>query len=201
MFFSKFRIFIFLIFCFFFSVINFSVINLVANNSLRIPKIATLDSNKLFAEIKKDVILLQFLANPTNQKFTNLIKAEYEMMQRIEIFRDAMVDFTNEIEINDFSARIQSLKKQFYKRHLYIVNDHIRGGKFRISIKKKIFGYIKKMIDREGYNILIDKSKVLYIDEEFDLTKKLFKNLQDKMLQQKNLIVEEIKAKEQENFE
>ena len=196
MFFSKVKIFIFLLFCFF-----FSVVNLVANNSLRIPKIVTLDSNKLFAKIKKDVVLLQFLANPTNQTFTNLIKREYEMMQRIEIFRDAMVDVTNEIEINNFSARIQSLKKQFYQRHLYIVNDHIRGGKYRISIKKKIFRYIKKIIDREGYNILIDKSKVLYIDEEFDLTKKLFKSLKDKMLQHKNLIVEEIKAKEQENFE
>lgn len=166
------------------------------NNSLRIPKIATLDSNKLFATIKKDVVLLQFLANPTNRVFTNIVKKEYEMYNEIEIVSNALIGVTEEVEMNFFLKRINEIKKRFYERNKYIVNDHIRDGKFRRSIKRKIFAIIKRIIDSEGYNILIDKSKLFYIDKEFDITERLLKKLEKMALQNKNLIIEKLKRQE-----
>lgn len=181
-----------LVFCFFLAFI------FTYSSSVRVPKIASLDSTQLFAEIKTNVILLQFLANPTNDTFTNLIKKEIELNNDIEIVSNAMLEVTNDIEMQKFRKRVFQMKDSFYRRNFYIVNDHVRNNKFRRSIKRKIYQEIKRVLDREGFNILIDKNKLLYIDKEFDITKKVLKKMKDKLSKLKEIIIAEIK-KEKEN--
>ena len=151
------------------------------NTTLQLSRVAVVDMEIILKVVRNDAFLRKILENKSNANLTRINKYNRKinhLRKKIET-----EDFS-EVEQQNIEEEIQSLIREKNEFTINMETGNQYSGSLNNNVIRSLYIIMKTECIRNGYTMLLEKSSgVIYVDEEFDLTKKIIETLRQKKQQ------------------
>ena len=156
----------------------FSFFVFANNNTVQLTQVAVVDLEVILQMIRTDVFLRKILQNKSDD---NLIRINKYNRKINYLQKKSEKGNLSNIEKENIAEEIQSLIRERSELTISLEKNNYFSGYLNDDIVRSLYIIMKSVSIKNGYNILLEKNNgVIYVDEEFDLTREIIKILKEK---------------------